>query len=198
MSTNGTPPLRTSDYELLQKYLERTRALLAGIDVVEVQTAVGALRAARERGATIFVIGNGGSAAAASHFATDLNKATRRADQPSMRVISLADSTAWMTALANDEGYENTFRAQLENLLVEDDVVVAVSASGSSPNVVNAVRYARLRRAVSIALVGFGGGDLVGLADVVVHVRSSDRAYGPVEDAHVAIQHAITACLSDA
>jgi D-sedoheptulose 7-phosphate isomerase len=171
---------------------------LASVDLSQVEEVVRTLRGARERGSSVYVVGNGGSAATASHFATDLGKATKRPGGQPLRVTSLTDNMPWLSALANDDGYEHVFTGQLENLLRDGDVLVAISVSGNSPNVVRAVELARQRRATTVAFVGFDGGRLLSTADLCIHVASQPGLYGPVEDAHLAIHHLITTCLARA
>jgi D-sedoheptulose 7-phosphate isomerase len=186
------------DAAVVRRYIEHVRNLLASINVGQVDAVVRTLRNARERGSTIYLVGNGGSAATASHFATDLSKATKRSGAKPFRVISLVDNTPWLSALANDDGYDRIFTGQLENLLGNGDVLVAISVSGNSPNVVQAVEFARQRGATTVAFVGFDGGRLLGTADICVHVPSEPGVYGPVEDTHLALHHLIAACLARA
>ncbi len=143
----------------------------------------------RERGRTIFVLGNGGSGATASHLACDLGKGTRTEGVAPFRVVALTDNVPLLTAWANDTSYERVFAEQLATLVQPGDVVVAISASGNSPNVLAAVETAREMRATSVALTGETGGRLAALADVIVRVPA-----GPielVEDAHLVIAHSI-------
>lgn len=184
------------DAALVRAYVDSTSRLLAALDVVQVARVAQALREARRRGATVFVVGNGGSAATASHFVTDLNKLTDRDDAPHIRALSLTDNVPFMSALSNDVDYEHVFSGQLDRLLRPGDVLVAISASGRSPNVLRAVEHARARGLRTIALVGFDGGALLSLAEMAIHVRSEHGAYGPVEDVHHAIQHVLAHCLS--
>ena len=144
--------------------------------------ASGERRPARSRGY--------GSATNATHFACDLSKATIVEGRARMRVTSLADNIALLTAWANDTSYEKVFSEQLTNLLNPGDVVIAISASGNSPNVVSAVRAARLMGASTVGLVGFSGGRVLETVDAAVHVPSND--YGVVEDCHSVLEHAIT------
>ena len=109
---------------------------MAQIDVHAIDRVFEHLRRARDQGATIFVAGNGGSAATASHWANDLGKTAKRSGQAPIRVMSLSDNASWITALANDEGYDRVFAGQLENFLRPEDILVVISASGSSPNLV--------------------------------------------------------------
>ena len=146
---------------------------------------------AHARQGHVYVVGNGGSATNATHFACDLSKATIVEGRTRLRVTSLADNIALLTAWANDTSYEMVFSEQLANLLNPGDVVIAISASGNSPNVVSAIRTARLLGASAVGLVGFSGGRLLEMVDAAVHVPSHD--YGVVEDCHSVLEHAITA-----
>jgi D-sedoheptulose 7-phosphate isomerase len=151
---------------------------------------------ARDRGAFVFIIGNGGSAATASHWVNDLGKATKRSNRRPFQVMCLSDNTSWFSALANDEGYERTFVGQMENFARAGDVLVCLSASGNSPNVLRAVQLARARGMTSVALVGFDGGKLHDMVDEVICIRSEKGSYELVEDVHSIICHTITMCLA--
>jgi D-sedoheptulose 7-phosphate isomerase len=144
---------------------------------------------ARENGHRIFFIGNGGSAATASHFANDFSIGTRCPEKP-FRAISLTDNVAAMTAIADDDGYDQVFVKQLEVLMQKGDVVVAISASGNSPNVVKGLTYANARGNHTVALTGFEtGGKIAEIAKTVIHVKTRKGEYGPVEDAHMFLDH---------
>jgi len=158
-------------YASSRAYLARLRGLLDGL-AAPADRFVDALWEAFESGGTVFLIGNGGSAAAASHFGQDLAKgtladmgATRR-----FRVIPLTDNIGYITALANDEGYESIFEQQLHNLGQRGDLLVAISGSGNSPNVLRAADYARSIGMRTIGVTGYDGGKLRKVADVSVHV----------------------------
>lgn len=181
-------PAKDFTYE----YFASVRGALAEVDTEAVQAAIEMLRRARDAGATIFIAGNGGSAATASHWVNDLGKATKRSGQRPIRVMGLTDNISWMTALGNDEGYDRIFAGQLENFATPGDVLIVISASGNSPNLVRAVELARTKAVASIALVGFDGGALKALVDQPVWVRSEKGAYELVEDIHSTICHAIT------
>lgn len=165
--------------------------VLARIDRDAVAAFIRELERARASGATVFFCGNGGSAATSSHFQNDL---TRWRTEP-MRAISLTDNVAVITALANDYGYEQIFVMQLEPLLQAGDVVVVISASGNSANVVRAVEFARQRQAVSVALTGFDGGRAGALCDVHVNVPCVVGEFGPVEDIHMIVDHVVMSYL---
>jgi D-sedoheptulose 7-phosphate isomerase len=140
---------------------------------------------------SVYIVGNGGSAATASHMACDLAKnvypAVSIATVRRFRVSSLTDNVAMITALANDCGYERIFSEQLNNLLQKDDLVIAISASGNSPNIVDAIALARKRGARTAALLGFDGGVVRDMVDVALVVGSYD--YGHVEDLHLVLNH---------
>jgi len=141
----------------------------------------------------IFTAGNGGSAATAIHFAADFGKNVAGPNDKHPRIMSLCCNTAALTALGNDCGYENTFSFQLRSLMNPGDLVVLVSASGNSPNIVEAAKVAKAGGASVIGLSGFSGGKLKELADVSIHVPCD--VYELVEDAHSFFCHAIvTAC----
>ena len=154
------------------------------------------LRALRDRGGTVYVAGNGGSAATAAHWANDLIKAARRSGGPPIRAIALGDNVAAVTALANDEGYEHVFSGQLETLGRPDDLLVVISASGNSPNLVRAVEMARCRGIGTVGLLGFDGGLLKSMVDIAVWVQTKKGAYELAEDCHSAICHALARCLA--
>lgn len=147
------------------------------------------LRAQREA-RQVFFLGNGGSASTASHMAVDFGKGTFVQGHQRLRAIGLTENVSLLTAWANDANYESVFEEQLENLLDPKDVVVAISASGNSLNVIRAVELARKRGAVTIGLIGFGGGELKGLVDIDITVSS--RNYGQVEDFHLSVNHMLS------
>jgi D-sedoheptulose 7-phosphate isomerase len=138
----------------------------------------------------VYVVGNGGSASTATHFACDLSKATISTGRRRLRASSLSDNVALLTAWANDTSYERVFAEQIMNLVDPDDVLVAVSASGNSPNVLAAVDSAQSLGAITVAMVGFDGGRLKDAVTAALHVPIND--YGVVEDCHLVLEHAIT------
>lgn len=175
-------------------YVAYVADVLGAINPHEIAAFIATLLDARERDATVFFIGNGGSAATASHFSNDLTIGTRTTGRP-FRVISLTDNVALMTAIANDFGYEQVFERQLGILLKPGDVVVAISASGNSPNLVRAIEFARKAGAKTVGLTAFDGGQLRALVDVPVHVPTHKGEYGPAEDGHMVLDHLVTAYL---
>ena len=177
------------------EYLRACRDLLGAVDLAEVERVVEQLRGARDRGATIFIAGNGGSAATASHWVNDLGKATKRSGRSPMRVMSLSDNVSWVTALANDEGYDRVFAGQLENFARPGDVLVVLSASGNSPNLVRAVEMARGRGVHTIGLLGFDGGVLKTMVDHCLWLQTERGAYELVESIHSVLCHLVSICL---
>src|SRR5438309_4497117 len=174
----------------LEDHISEVRSVLARIPVDDIERVVEIILEANRRRRHLYIVGNGGSASTATHFACDLSKATIVDGRARLRVSSLSDNISLLTAWANDTSYDRVFSEQLTNLLDPGDVVIAISASGNSPNVVSAVLAARLMRASTIALVGFAGGRLLEAVDAAIHVPSND--YGVVEDCHSVIEHAIT------
>lgn len=174
-------------------YIYDLKATLDEIDFTAVEQIIQALLEAREAGRQIFIIGNGGSAATASHFACDLGKGTVDLEAirfKRFRVHSLSDNMAFISAIGNDIHYDQIFVEQLKNYLEPEDLVIGISASGNSPNIVQAFRYARSVGAKTIGLLGFAGGRARELSDW--HITVSSHNYGIAEDFHLIIQHIMT------
>ncbi len=136
-------------------------------------------------------MGNGGSAATASHMANDFSVGLKLRDIRNFNVQSLSDNTPVCSAIANDIGYENVFYAQLKHKLKPQDVVIAISCSGNSENIIKASRYAKEVGASLIGMTGFDGGELKALSDVNFHIKTDQGEYGLVEDAHMILDHVI-------
>jgi D-sedoheptulose 7-phosphate isomerase len=177
----------------ITEYLAETEAAIAGLSPAEVEATVSAIFRAWADRKQVFVLGNGGSASTASHMGNDLSKATIVPGVPRMRVISITDNVALMTAWGNDESYDCIFKEQLENLLDAGDVVVAISASGNSPNVLRAVEFARARGAVTVGWTGRKGGKLKDAVDHCLHAPTDD--IGIIESVHLVVDHLITRLL---
>ncbi len=150
---------------------------------------------ARKDGRTIFMMGNGGSASTSSHFACDLTKLTACPDKPRIKAISLNDCIPTMLAVANDNGYENIFSEQLKALMTPGDVVIGISGSGNSPNVLKGVEYANSMGGTTIGMTGFDGGKLMVLAKENIYVPTNSMQYA--EDAHLFLTHIIAAYIRD-
>lgn len=184
-----------SDIDLLERYREQITALVTDLDLSKVSEAISLLRAARERGATVYVAGNGGSATTASHMVADLMFG-RGIPEPGLRLVGLADNQAVITATANDVSYEEVFARQIRRLARVGDVVILISASGNSPNVIQAARAAHALGVAVVGLTGFDGGALAALSDVSINIKSPHGAYGPVEDVHLLINHMFVVALA--
>ena len=172
------------------KYFEYLNQVLLSIDTSSISSFVHTLLAARERGSTVFFVGNGGSASTASHFANDLSIGTYSPDKP-FRVTSLNDNIPVITAISNDFGYEDVFLRQLQVLSNPNDVLVAISASGNSSNLLKAVSYANSNSVETVGITSFDGGELKSLVNLSVHVPTNLKEYGPAEDAHMILDHLI-------
>jgi D-sedoheptulose 7-phosphate isomerase len=181
--------------EYAGRYTAYITDLLDQLDYAAIDRVGRLLEDARHRGRTIFIVGNGGSAATASHLACDLSLGPRVFGGKAYRAISLADNNALLTAAGNDLGYETVFSEQLKTLLAPGDVVLAISASGNSLNVVRAVEYANHAGAVTIGLTGFDGGRLREIAREHIHIPTPKGDYGPVEDLHLMLNHLISSYL---
>lgn len=171
-------------------YKAYTQAAIDSVDVAEVDAFIDAIHGAFERGATIFVIGNGGSAASASHLAQDLAKGTcmdLKNEERRIRALSLTDNVAFMSALGNDEGYDQIFVQQLRTFYRPGDMLIAISGSGNSPNIIRAIEFATAHDVETWGITGFDGGKLRTMADKCVHVPLNDMC--TAESVHTVIFH---------
>jgi len=176
-------------------YLRRVARILDELPREPVDRLVDQLEDAWRRNAQVFLLGNGGSAAAAAHLACDLGKGTVHPGKRRMRIIPLVDNVPLITAWANDTAYERIFAEQLAGLVRPGDVVIAISGSGNSPNVLRAVEHAKMAGATSVGITGFEGGRLAGMVDVPVIVP--DTCMERIEDVHLAIGHAAAVALRE-
>ncbi|MDP2663183.1 MAG: SIS domain-containing protein [Dehalococcoidia bacterium] len=179
----------------IDEYLDQVRRTLDLLPRNKVEEVIEMLLRAYAEDRQVFTIGNGGSSSTASHFACDLAKSTVRAGRKRFRAIALTDNVALLTAWANDSGYENVFAEQLANLMSLGDVLVAISGSGNSPNILEAVKKARARGGATIGFTGFGGGELREMVDLCVVVPSQCMAQ--VEDVHLILEHLISSCIGE-
>ena len=175
--------------ELIKEYIEGLKKCIEELSIRDIEETASIISDASKKGKRIFIMGNGGSATTATHFARDLQIGTAVAGNPRLRVTCLADNVASITSIANDINYESIFVEQLIGQLEEGDVVIGISASGNSPNVLKAIEYARQNGAVTIGFIGFGGGKLKELTHKSIILSSKD--YGQVEDVHMALVHII-------
>lgn len=175
-------------YNHYENYTKQLSSVLASVDPKVMDKFMAALETARLSGKRIFFIGNGGSASTASHFANDLSIGAWVHEVP-FKAVSLNDNVSVLTAIANDYGYEYVFSKQLPLLAEEDDLLVVISASGNSLNLINAVEVGRKLGMMVIALTGFDGGKLKELVDLPIHFSTPIGEYGLSEDAHLVFNH---------
>ncbi len=180
---------------LIRSYLEDLKQSLDGLALLPIEQVILTLHQARLEQRRVFIMGNGGSASTATHFVCDLAKNTRWNGWPDFRVLGLTDNMAIFSAYSNDEGYEHAFSRQLASFVGSHDVVIGISASGNSPNVLNAISLARENQAITIGFTGFDGGKLRSLVDLELHVNS--QCIEQVEDVHLALEHLICKSLRE-
>lgn len=173
----------------IQDYVSELRDTIARLPTDEIQQVIDAVLEARERDAQIFVVGNGGSAATASHFAVDLGKGASLGRDKRFRVLSLTDNVPWMSALSNDNSYADVFSEQLKNYARPGDLLLAFSGSGNSENILRAVQVANSLGCKTIGFSGFQGGKLRTEAQQCLVVQSDHM--GRIEDAHLILQHIV-------
>ena len=181
--------------DYIREYIDRLEQGLREINPVAIERVVETLEIARQERRTIFIIGNGGSAATASHMANDLQKLASHGKGAAYRAIALTDNVPLITAWANDADYEEVFTRQLDALAQEGDILIVITGSGNSPNIVHAVKWAKGANLTMIALLGFDGGVVKELADHAL--LFAEDHYGRVEDAHMILEHMIANYLHD-
>lgn len=181
--------------DYITDYIDRLAEGLRRIDPAAIEAVVAALEAARRQGRTIFLIGNGGSAATASHMANDLQKLASGEKTPPYRAVALTDNVPLLTAWANDADYAQVFVRQLSALARAGDLLVAITGSGNSKNVLEALAWANDAGLTTIAFLGFDGGKAAALADHVL--LYPETHYGRIEDAHLVLEHLIANYLRD-
>ena len=186
MNWNATP---------IENYLSELKGTLDQLPHDVIDEIISLIHRARVEKRQIFIMGNGGSASTASHFVCDLAKNTRHPEWPNYRVIGLADNMAILSAYANDEGYENVFVQQMVSFLEPDDIVIGISTSGNSPNVVKAIQCANDMQATTIGFTGFTGGRVGELSKIHLHVPS--HCIEHVEDIHLMLEHLICKVLRE-
>lgn len=181
--------------EQIQGYISSLQKTMDELPRHLIADVIGVLQRARMQGSQVFIMGNGGSASTATHFVCDLAKNTRREGLPHFRAIGLTDNMAIFSAYANDEGYESVFSQQLANLIKPGDVVIGISASGNSKNVLNAMDEAKKHGVTTIAFTGFDGGRLGQMVHINIHVKSNIIEH--VEDIHLMLEHMIVKAIKD-
>lgn len=179
--------------QFFRRYARYLLHLLANLDFEIIEDVANLIIEKSKSGNTVYLIGNGGSATTASHFASDLSHSSLVGRQPLVRAVSLAENIALLTALGNDRGYDEIFSYQIETLFNPGDILIAISASGNSPNILKAVETAKKKGGLTVGLVGFDGGKLAHVCDYVITVATAGGEYGPVEDLHLFLDHMISA-----
>ncbi|MDE2232131.1 MAG: SIS domain-containing protein [Candidatus Omnitrophica bacterium] len=170
-------------------YLQYLSDLFQRLDMDALEKFLKELEDARKSGKTVFIIGNGGSAGTASHMANDFGFGLRSHPQTPFKVMSLTDNVPVISALANDVGYEQIFLRQLQLYAKPGDKLIVITASGNSPNLLSASRWFKQYGGKVLGLLGFDGGQMLGLCDAAVVVKTPKGEYGPVEDIHMILDH---------
>ncbi len=176
--------------ETIKTYFYELEQLVRSISLPHLQEVLSLLEDAYRNGHRVFIMGNGGSAATASHFALDLAKNTIAPGAPRLKAISLTDHVPLITAWSNDTAYEHVFAEQLANMIEPGDVAIGISTSGNSPNVINALRLAKELQASTIGLLGANGGKIKEIVDA--YVLAPGQKIEQEEDAHLILAHVIT------
>jgi len=190
---------KTNYNKLIKSYIQKLKQCIDSLDTKKINSIVNILMNAYAHNKHVFILGNGGSASNASHMACDLSKGTLQKicddKEPRFRVISLTDNVAVMTAFSNDLSYDDIFVQQLRNLVNKNDVVISLSASGNSKNIIKAILYANKCSAKTIGFFGFGtGGKAAKIVDLPIIINSYD--YGHCEDVQLILNHIITTCIA--
>ena len=180
--------------EAIDNYFDLLKQSVDGLDRNAIISFVDLLLEARKNGNNIYIMGNGGSASTASHFTCDFNKGLSYKKDIRFKMICLNDNIATMLAYSNDLGYENVFVEQLKNFLKKDDVVIGISGSGNSKNILNAIEYANELGAKTVGLTGFDGGKLKDIVDISIHADINNMQVA--EDVHMTICHMLYSVMS--
>ena len=171
-------------------YRARTLEQWDALDLDALARVAAVVEQAQSRGRFVWVCGNGGSAASAAHVGCDFGKTASKPGAKPLKTVSLSDNTAFMTAIGNDLSFDETFSRQLENVVAAGDVVLLITGSGNSANLLRAAKLARARKAKVVGLLGFDGGKLKALCDE--HLLIPSDQYGVIEDLHMAVAHVLT------
>ena len=180
----------------IENYIELEKDILSMLDIDEINSAINLLQETFEKEGTIYIFGNGGSSATASHYQNDFNKGISEYTEKKFRFQCLNDNVPTVMAIANDIGFEEVFRFQLKGKLKAEDIVIAISGSGNSKNVLNAVTYAKGNKIKVIGITGFDGGLLKELSDISLHAPVNSMQI--TEDIHMIFDHLIMSIFYEA
>lgn len=187
--------LESLDYkEKIKTYINSEIEAIKKIDVNKINAVINTLESTRLKGGKIYICGNGGSATTASHFCCDFNKGVSAAKKIPYHFICLSDNVATLTAIANDESYNDVFSYQLNKFANEDDVLIVISGSGNSKNIVSAIDAAKAKNIFIIGLCGFDGGYVKKHSDLYIHIDVNNMQI--IEDLHLMIDHCMMSILS--
>lgn len=178
----------------IDDYLGRLNATIKTLDKKQIDAVIRALLKVYDCEGTVYIFGNGGSAATASHCVCDFNKGISEKQEKKFHFVCLSDNTATMMAIANDNGYDLIFRQQLEGKLGKDDLVFAISGSGNSKNVISAVEYAKSIGTKVISMTGYDGGKLLKMSDYPIHANINDMQIA--EDVHMIMCHLLASTIA--
>lgn len=185
---------KTQIFSIIDNYLSRVSNSVLSMQINDIEFLVNKIKEINKNSGVVYVVGNGGSAALANHFATDIGVGALKSNK-SVKIISLVSNISSLTASANDYGYEFVFSRELENISTDKDLVILISSSGNSLNLLEAVKIAKEKEVQTFGILGFDGGKLKNLVDNYIHVKSQNGDYGIIEDCHSVILHAITEAL---
>jgi len=178
-------------HSFTKEYIKRLKNVLDNIDPSTISKIIDVFEETVINKSRIFILGNGGSASTASHMVNDLGAGLRRRKIINFNVLSLGENSPTVTAIANDIGYENIFFMQMEGQINNNDVIVAISCSGNSANIIKAVDYAKTVGCKIVGVSGFDGGYLKKVSDINFHIETKKGEYGIVEDSHLILDHII-------
>lgn len=181
--------LSVNTVRYFKQYIDELYNALKDIDQSELINFVNLINDARTNKRRVFIVGNGGSASTASHWATDMSKGLHHAGVDAVSAVSLTDNTAWISAAANDLGYEHIFTDQLRSQAEPGDLLITISASGNSKNIIHAIGYARTHEIKTLSIVGFDGGKARVFSDYCLHIPTLQGRYGIAEDAQLILNH---------
>ncbi len=180
---------------IIKNYLENLVTTINSLNINEFESVASVLKSARSKGKRIFIFGNGGSGSTATHFACDINKGVSYGREERFKVICLNDNIPTLLAYSNDVGYEVVFKEQLENFVEEGDVVIGISGSGNSKNILLAIELAKSKSATTVGITGFMGGKLKEISDYSINANFNDMQIS--EDIHMIWVHIMMKCFEN-